>query len=245
MPISFRTVGIAQLRTLGLAYCLLLLLGVVFSVLSYYQSRQPSAIKWPDQFPHGLSKPMLALEFVRTIDEVKQIVGDQPDPRRVEMLALLKIDTFGFIPTYWLFFLSLGWLLAHRSISHAFWLGVTVAVCVTGAALFDFAENHYIRVALETPSTQTAADTVTGIYHSALIKWALIFVALALSSRLFLERKDLLVTIGILFLITSLLGFLGLRHNPAIDCFNFLLLLTLVCVAITFAVFPARYLRHF
>lgn len=241
----FHPVGIVTLRTLGLVYCLLILVGAVFSLLSYYQSQQPYAIKSPAELPHGLSKPMLALEFVRSVNDVQQIVGDQGDQRRAQMLALLRIDTFGFIPTYWLFFLSLSWLLAHRSISHSFWFGVTVAVCATAAALFDLAENHYIRVALETPLTQTAADTVAGIYRSALIKWLLIFVALALLSRLFLERGDLLVVIGILFLITSLLGFLGLRHNPAIEWSYYPLLLTLICVAVTFAFFPARFLRYF
>src|ERR1700681_434535 len=124
MPLSFQIVGIAQVRALGLAYCLLVVVGVVFSLLSYYQSLQPSAIKWPAELPHGLSKPMLALEFARTVSDVRQIVGDQADPRRAKMLALLRIDTFGFIPTYWLFFLSLSWLLAHRSISNALWLGM-------------------------------------------------------------------------------------------------------------------------
>lgn len=241
----YHSVGTVTVRALGLAYCLLLLLGVVFSLLSLYQSRRPAAIEWPGRFPHGLSKPMMALEFARTVDDVGQIVGDQGDSRRARMLALLRIDTFGFIPTYWLFFLSLSWLLSHRSISYSFWCGVTLAVCATGAALFDFAENHHIRVALETPLSQTAADTVAGIYRSALIKWLLIFVALALSSRLFLGRSDWFAIIGILFLITSLLGFFGLLHNPAIEWSYVPLLMTLVCIAFTFAFFPTRFLRYF
>jgi hypothetical protein len=244
MPLYFQIVGIAQVRALGLAYCALILLGVVFSLLSGHRSPQPPSIK-PDKLPHGLSKPMLALEFARTVDDVQKIVGDQGDPRRANMLASLRIDTFGIIPTYWLFFLSLSWLLAHRTISYSFWCGVAVAVCATGASLFDFSENHHIRVALETPLSQTAAETVAGIYRSAFIKWLLIFVALALLSRLFLERRDVLVIIGILFLITSLLGFLGLRHNPAIEWSYIPLLMTLVCVAGTFAFFPARFLRYF
>lgn len=237
-------VGTATVRALGLAYCLLLLLGVVFSLLSPYQSR-PVAIERPAGLPHGLSKPMMALEFARTVGDIRQIVGDQGDLRRAQMLALLRIDTFGFIPTYWLFFISLSWLLSHRSISYSFWCGVALAVCATGAALCDFAENHHIRVALETPLSQTAADTVAGIYRSALIKWLLIFVALALSSRLFLGRDDWFAIIGILFLITSLLGFLGLLYNPAIEWSYVPLLITLVCVAFTFAFFPARFLRYF
>lgn len=245
MSLSFQIVGIAQIRTLGLIYCLLILLGVVLSLISNYQSRQPPKIQWPEKFPHGLSKPMLALEFARTVDDIQRIVGDQGDPRRANMLALLRIDTFGFIPTYWLFFLSLSWLLGHRSIPYSFWFGVAVAVCATAAALFDFAENHYIRVALETPLSQTGVDTVMGIYRSALIKWLLIFVALALLSGLFLGRSDWLAIIGILFLVTSLLGFVGLRHNPAIEWSYIPLLMTLVGVAVTFAFFPARFLRYF
>jgi hypothetical protein len=244
MPLAFQIVGTAQVRALGIAYCLLLLLGVVFSLLSSSQSRARSDAP-PAKLPHGLSKPMLALELARTVDDVEQIVGDQGDPRRAKMLALLRTDTFGFIPTYWLYFLSLSWLLAHRSIPYSFWFGVAVAVCATAAALFDLAENHYIRVTLETPLSQTAADTVRGIYRSSLIKWLLIFVALALLSRLFLERGDLLVIIGILFLITSVLGFVGLRHNPAIEWSYVPLLVTLVSVAATFAFFPARFLRYF
>lgn len=245
MAQGFHLVGTVTLRVLGLAYCLLLLVGVLLSLISYYQSRLPGAIEWPGSFPHGLSKPMMALEFARTVDDIRQIVGDQGDPRRAQMLALLRIDTFGFIPTYWLFFLSLSWLLAHRSIPYSLWYGVALAVCVTAAALFDFAENQHIRVALETQLSQTAADTVTGIYRSALIKWLLIFVALALSSRLFLGRSDWLAVIGILFLITSLLGSLGLLYNPAIEWSYVPLLIAVVCVAFTFAFFPARFLRYF
>lgn len=245
MRLSFHSVGVAQVRALGVAYCVLILLGVVLSLLSYYQSRRPPLIKWPDKFPHGLSQPMLALEFARTPDDIEKTVGAQGDLRRARMLALLRTDTFGLIPTYWLFFLSLSWLLAHRSISKSVWFGLAVAVCATGAALFDFAENHYIRIALETSLPQTAAATVNGIYWSALIKWLLIFVALALLSRLFLGRSDWLSILGILFLVTSLLGFLGLFHNPAIEWSYLPLKVTLVCVAATFAFFPARFLRYF
>ena len=243
MSQSFGTVGVTQVRIIGMAYGLLLLAGVIAAALAYYQARQPTAIKWPAELPHGLSKPMMALEFAETVDDIRQVVGDQAD-RRAEMLASLKIDTFGIIPIYWLFFLSLSWLLAHRSISNAFWLGIAVAVCATVAALFDFAENHYIRVTLETPLSQTTTETVAGIFRSALIKWSLIFVALGLLSRLFLGRNDLLAWIGIFFLLTSVLGFVGLVYHPAIEWSYLPLLISLIGLAITFALFPARFLQR-
>jgi hypothetical protein len=244
MSQSFGTVGVTQVRIIGLAYGLLILAAVIASALAYYRARQPTAIKWPAEFPHGLSKPMLALEFAEAVDDIRQVVGDRADPRRAEMLASLKIDTFGFIPTYWLFFLSLSWLLAHRSISNAFWPAVVVAVCATVAALFDFSENHYIRVALETPLSQTATETVAGIYRSALIKWSLIFVAIGLLSPLFLGRHDLLAWIGIFFLLTSVLGFVGLFYHPAIEWSYRPLLISMIALAITFGLFPARFIQN-
>src|ERR1700704_3031885 len=102
MSQSFGTVGVTQVRIIGMAYGFLILAGVIASALAYYQSRQPTAIKWPAELPHGLSKPMMALEFAETVDDIRQVVGDQAD-RRAEMLASLKIDTFGIIPIYWLF----------------------------------------------------------------------------------------------------------------------------------------------
>ncbi|MDX6406253.1 MAG: hypothetical protein QOH70_3708 [Blastocatellia bacterium] len=55
MSLAFQIVGTAQVRALGVAYCLLLLLGVVFSLLSSYQSRVRSDAP-PAKLPHGLSQ---------------------------------------------------------------------------------------------------------------------------------------------------------------------------------------------
>ncbi len=175
--------------------------------------------------PPGFQKHVLAMEMATTKDDVTRIVGDVSDSDRFQMRGQQRLD-FLFIPAYWLEFLLISWLLARRKFSGAKYLGCAAGLCATLAAWFDLQEDWAILHVLEFPLAQTTDAMVAAISYYATRKWLLLFVAMGLLSFVFLSRRNLVnvrrlvfLLPGALFLITAVIGLIGLFRGPMLELY--------------------------
>jgi hypothetical protein len=140
--------------------------------------------------PDDLNSPILAMELLRSPDQLAQVVGDPSDPKnnRKDMAMLTKID-FAFIAAYSCLFLSVSLRLRQRS--HR-WTAILLIAVVIPAAVFDVRENLAIFRTLDCLCTTPRAPSLT--------KWTLIFIALLLVAPVFVDStlKPLRRTIGYL-----------------------------------------------
>jgi len=193
------------------------------------------------QFSSGFTNHVLAIELVRTNSDVQEIVGELGDPNREVMRGKVQKDFF-FIPAYALLFAALGWLLGRSDYRLAIWAGAAIVVCAAGAAVFDVIENLGILRILDLrliDTTQTMADSVR---LASLVKWALVFVAMALISPFVFLRRDLFarppglnrlarvfgVLIALAYLIAATIGLIGLKQNPLIEAASVFMSLALL-----------------
>jgi hypothetical protein len=239
-------VSATLVRLFGVILCALIVLALG---LPYY-SKNVKKRKYPERaaLPGGLSKPMLALELVRSQAEVEEVLGKDTDESNIVMRNMLKEDlkgdSYAFIPTYWLLFVAMSWLLAHRHWDWAMWMGIAAGACITGAAIFDYLENSRMSAVLETSISNTNKEMALAISTASLIKWGLIFLATALLSALF-WRHNWIGLITILYILSAVVGFAGLIHRPAIEWSSYLTAIATILVAVIFSGFPEKFLRDF
>jgi len=165
--------------------------------------------------PDDLNSPLLAMELLRSPDQLEQVVGDPSDLKnnRKDMERLTKID-FGFIAAYSCLFLLVSLRLRQRSYK---WTGILLIAAGLGAAVFDVRENLAIFRTLECLCTTPRAPS--------LIKWALTFIALLLVAPVFVDStlKPLRRTVGYfaaaLCVTAALMGLAGvsLGVDPLIE----------------------------
>jgi hypothetical protein len=128
--------------------------------------------------PPGGIPPVLAIQLVRTAEDVDLILGEAPSPDREVMRMKLYAD-FALIAGYTGFFAALG-VLAARGRGLSAWAGIAGAVCGASAGAFDLAENRAILAILEVPVRATSQAMLDGIRFPAVAKWILIAIAGAL-----------------------------------------------------------------
>jgi hypothetical protein len=157
------------------------------------------------------------MELLRSVEDVPQIVGapGESHNNRADMTHLIHVD-FVFIPSYVALFVLVGVLLFFRG---GMWRlgGIVVALLGAVAAIFDVLENLAI------------LDVLRGGVHTprgvSLVKWALIFIALALLARVYVNitlprvrRAIGLFTAGVCWL-ASILGLAGVffHRDPLVE----------------------------
>ncbi len=181
--------------------------------------------------------PALAMEFVDDAGDVQAFL-DSRDGRRDELRRGLAFDNV-FIVAYWLLFAGLAALLARRDFTHggwnlAVWLGVFAALCATGAAVSDVAENS--RTAKLLDAAEVTGPLVRGVAAASFWKWLLISLATLALSTVFLWGGEGRVRGGGLFLLT-LAGILG--GVPRLVLVGFLLnFVGLIVIAVLFSAWP-------
>jgi hypothetical protein len=148
--------------------------------------------------------------------EVNAIVGGPGHRDRSVMRYQQHLD-FAFIVAYWFLFLLVGVLLGRRRFPLAKALAFFSVACATLAAILDVRENLAILKVLKASPAPGNDALAQAVRASAVPKWALLFVAMALLSFAFLGRKDwrsrsslILMLPGLLFLLTSAVGLLSL-----------------------------------
>jgi hypothetical protein len=161
-----------------------------------------SKLLQPTSLPRGFHLPGILLELVENENEAKA-VRDASEDGRIRLG--LVIDTFFFIPLYTSLFLVMGWWLAGRDVPFATWLGVVVCIGIVLAAGFDVLENVRTFELLRASSPKV----LDGIRQAALVKWGTLFTLVLVLCCPFLRTGGWLLLVGLIYLITGVVGLLG------------------------------------
>tara|TARA_R110000868_G_scaffold56829_7_gene175988 strand:+ start:7498 stop:8208 length:711 start_codon:yes stop_codon:yes gene_type:complete len=142
----------------------------------------------------GFKTPILALEFVRSVDDLAFLQGDGGAALRAFLADTQSLDRFfplAYAGMAALFFLALG--LRHPARWLA-WAALAVALVTIGA---DWAENAVINRVLETLSAggEPGSGLLAALYGHTWIKWGLIALYAALFSVLMWQDKRRLLAI--------------------------------------------------
>jgi hypothetical protein len=131
--------------------------------------------------PGNLASPLLAMELLGSQQNVSAIVGapDEAYNNRAGMVRLIRLD-FGFIPAYGLLLVLAG-VLTFREGGRRKWAGTALVSLGIAAPVFDVLENLSILRILQ--GAGAAPRTVS------LVKWALVFLAMAAIGFAFLAPK--------------------------------------------------------
>jgi hypothetical protein len=121
--------------------------------------------------PPRFGDPMLALQFVRDLQDVDWILGDAPSPDREVMRVKQYVD-FGFIACYVGLFCALGALAVRKGGWRRF-AGTAAAICGTVAGICDVFENRAILKLLDVPLRATTPAMIDAIRQPSTAKWIL------------------------------------------------------------------------
>jgi hypothetical protein len=205
-------------------------------------------------FSSGFTKHVLAIELVRTNSDVQEIVGELGDPNREVMRGKVQKDFF-FIPAYALLFAALGWLLGRSNYRFAIWVGAAIVACAAGAAVFDVIENLRIFGVLDARLADATQAMVDSLRSASLVKWAFVFISIALLSPIVFLRRELFtlpigpprlaavfgVIIALAYLLAGFIGLIGLKQDPLIEkASTFMSLALLLTVLLLLIAFFAR-----
>lgn len=229
---------------------LISVLAVAIGVIVWWMGRSHFS-PMEKRFSSGFSNRVLAMELVRTTSDVQEVVGDLGDPNREVMRDNVQKDFF-FIPSYGLLFAALGWLLGRSEYRLAIWVGAAIVVCAVGAGAFDVLENLRIFRVLDARLADTTPAMVESLRAASLVKWALVFISMALLSPIVFMRQELFalpigpprlafvfgVIIALAYLLAAITGMIGLKQNPLIEkasmFMSLALLLTVLLLLVTF-----------
>jgi hypothetical protein len=171
--------------------------------------------------PHGLSKPILAIELVAKSSEVKMMTGETcaDNCRELEWQQSWLADR-AFIFAYALYFLSIAVWNAHIKGKGIFIaLGLLSIPLTLAGAYYDWLEDDAIVSALNSLSSLTD-DATSQIRGFSLMKWRCLFAATGLFGIGFLrDRSASLVTrflgwiTGLAALTVAYTGFTGVQYQ--------------------------------
>ena len=126
--------------------------------------------------PQTFSDPVIALELVRDLEEVRLILSDVPSQDRETMRIKTYID-YGFIASYSGLSIALALLLARRR-GWRMAAAIIGGICGVAAGLFDVFENRAILEILDVPLRNTTPSMLNAIRGASLAKWTLAGVAI-------------------------------------------------------------------
>ena len=130
--------------------------------------------------PPRFGDSQLALQFVRSVEEVDWILGDAPSPDR-EVMRIKQYIDFGFIASYTALLLTCG-LLVYRRGSWRQVAGIAAAICALATGIFDVIENRAILALLDVPLRSTTPAMLNAIRNASAAKWTLAAVTIVLLS---------------------------------------------------------------
>ncbi len=178
----------------------------------------------PPRPPQQFSSPILAMELVRSAEEVRSILGDPIGTQNRRVMRRQIDEDWPFIVTYWLLLLGLGRIqFASR------WPGARICTAVvvltaTAAAICDVFENLGILLVLDSDIASLNDPMARTIRTASLAKWGSLAIAeLAAAPALLAYRRGAVIpgilstVAGMALLAASALGLAGLAWNPAIE----------------------------
>ncbi len=160
----------------------------------------------------GITDPVIALEFARSVVDVDYVLGDAPSSDREVMRVKVRIG-FASIAAYTGLFVCLA-LLMQRAGGPGRMLAPAAIVCAGAAAAFNIAASIAVLSLLDVPLFETTGAMINAIRSASFASWALAAVTLGLLSPHFLRSPKLLPrSIGALFAITAIMQLYGLRDG--------------------------------
>jgi hypothetical protein len=208
-------------------WCIAMLL-VMFSRPDFSNAAKPR---------HGIPDPVLALQMAHDLADVDAVLSDAPSLDR-EVMRIKQYEDFGFIAGYAaLYFVSA--LLLVRTHPALRWIALVATLAGTAAAALDVTENFAILRILDVPLAATTQGMIDDIHVTAMFKWALGFLALALlSTWFFRDSRRTSRVVGAIYLAAALVGAYGLIDNAVLVFGAGLILLGLLGAVIVFLLLP-------
>jgi hypothetical protein len=179
--------------------------------------------------PRGISDPSIALEVVRSLDDVDFILGEAPSPDR-EVMRIKQYIDLGFIASLTALFLTLASML----LGQGNWgriAGPAAMVCALATLVFDVIEKRAILRILDVSLLQTTPAMINAIRSAGAATWALAALTLALLSSLYRRNP-----VGLFLLATSAMELYGLRDNRYLMWQVYPALAALIGIAATAAI---------
>jgi hypothetical protein len=194
-------------------------------------TQEPKREPWPG----GFSQPGTALELPRSVADVHDTLQSLGTDGIRKQHQALTVDSFGIIPTYWILFSLMGWILMQRRIPGATLAGACLIVLISAAAAFDYRENIGIARILNSYPNDPTREIVDATRKASLVKGILIFATIGVTSLLFLRRPGWIMTIGAYLVFVAGIGLVGALYcNSAIELAFGLTTLGLFLSGITF-----------
>lgn len=128
--------------------------------------------------PPRFGSPMLALQFVRDVQDIDWILGDAPSPDR-EVMRVKQLIEFAFIACYCGLFLTLGAKAARKSGWRRI-LGIGAGVTGVAAAICDVLKSRAILDLLDVPLIAVTPGMIQAIREPSTAKWILAGVTVVL-----------------------------------------------------------------
>jgi hypothetical protein len=194
--------------------------------------------------PYGFTNPSVAIEMVRTSDDVRTLAEEPGSRRNLWHRSGLTFD-FLAITVFALLNLAQCAALAERRFFGALWLAAAAATCSAGGALFDVVENFQLFALLDLPANDPRLPVrIADLSAATGWKWNLLFLALLLlSANFFRKERRWEAVVGLLYLAAGGIGLWGTAHrSPAIETGYTLLLWGIVGVAVAW--FPLNRPSH-
>jgi Trk-type K+ transport system membrane component len=161
--------------------------------------------------PEGFKTAGLALQFAGNGSDIAKVIGESDGPFRSELITRTKKD-FVLLVVYTLFLVSLAFILCHLNNATAPWLTTVAAVCSLTAGLADLTENRRLIKVFGTRVEQITDEMAQGIRRASLVKWLTYFIAIGLLGLMLLLSPDTIYRlVGVVFVVNSAIGLVGLR----------------------------------
>ena len=226
----------SMVRIVGVLALLVVVVAILMAIVQGQFEKNPD-----EGLPGGFQGRVLAMEFVSNTTDVEKILAPDVTHNRAVMQTVLMID-FVWIGCYGLLFVTISWLLIKRRCPFAKYLGFLALIAGVASAAFDVRENQKILTLM----SQFAYDQnlVNQVNDAALLKWTLGFVAIALLAIAFQDLANRWANwISISFIVTAVVGFIGLWRYPLLGLVAIPLLIALILLAFT-AFFRAHDLQE-
>ena len=226
-------------RLLGVLPLLLGLAIVAGTILAFVHTARCHQV-----FPGGLHVPGLAIEMAKKADDIPTIKKLASASCTDELAGAAKLRKevtidFGFIGLYTLMFLVFSWWLSQRRFAEAKGIAIVAAILAIATAGFDVLENFRLYTVLDAVTPNSSM--LHNLRVATFLKWISCFLTTGVLSVLFLARKDYGYALGLVLLIVSMLGILGLFYNPLLE-FAFLGLGTVVfLIGLFIVIAPIRF----
>ena|ERR1700730_425560 len=216
-------------------------LGFLFIFLSLWMAQlQPKK----SELPKGFDRPGLAFQLVGTLEGIRTTLGPRGTSYRRLLRESINKD-FVYIVGYTLLFTALGLTISRVGVPWAKGMGQVATGAAVFAAAFDCLENSRMLGVLALDLNSITDPMALGIRHASLVKWGLLFVALALIAVVLLWPRDRFSLIGVCLLLAALAGFGGLLSHRLLPLAMGLLGLGIIGVSITFTLWPDKFLKDF